>query len=270
MNKNDYYCFTIKEDVSIDEAWSELACHSVEIAFGSEEENTRCIYGYWPQGLLLPRLATIKAANLAVVPSIDWEEQWALHGQDFHEGCVQLDLSQYSSCKSILRLVPGPGFGDLSHPTTRLVLKMMPKHTTPGCRVWDIGCGSGVLSLAAATLGAAFVTGIDIDSEAIDHSYRNAKLNNLEGICRFVLPHEVPEIAPSLVLMNMILSDQMKAYDALPQLQRLTNACCITSGIRQEGYDDYVRMVDSWGWKVIECQEEVGWLGFCLHTKIIP
>ena len=76
------------------------------------------------------------------------------------------------------RLKPGGGFGDLSHPTTRLMLRMLAQIVAKQ-DVIDIGCGSGILSLAAAALGSPKVYGIDIEQEAVEHSRNNAIFNNL-------------------------------------------------------------------------------------------
>ncbi len=108
---------------------------------------------------------------------------------------------------------PGPGFGDFSHPTTRLALQLLSRYLKEQC-VIDIGCGSGILALAAATMGAQAVYGIDIDSKAIEHSIQNALLNRLEQQCTFCLANEfhwLPTSSPLLILMNMIQYEQKTA-----------------------------------------------------------
>ncbi|MBF5059980.1 50S ribosomal protein L11 methyltransferase [Candidatus Neptunochlamydia vexilliferae] len=148
---------------------------------------------------------------------IDWNKQWELHAPGFKEGFVSVALKNYGGSNHSFRLAPGAGFGDLSHPTTRLMLSLMPKEIT--APVIDVGCGSGVLSLAAKTLGAPSVLGIDIDPAAIEHSQKNAKLNELE--CIFDTKIELVPPSP-LILMNMISSEQRIAWDALPSLGSYT------------------------------------------------
>lgn len=85
-----------------------------------------------------------------------------------------------------LRLDPGLAFGSGTHATTALCLERLARDTcdtlTPlaGCRVLDYGCGSGVLGIAAALLGAAHVTAIDIDPQALDATTTNASLNAID------------------------------------------------------------------------------------------
>jgi ribosomal protein L11 methyltransferase len=85
-----------------------------------------------------------------------------------------------------LKLDPGLAFGTGSHPTTRMCLRWMAEHLRGGESVLDYGCGSGILAIAAAKLGAASVDGIDVDSHAIAASRDNARRNEVDA--RFDLP----------------------------------------------------------------------------------
>ncbi|MDR1349257.1 MAG: 50S ribosomal protein L11 methyltransferase [Zoogloeaceae bacterium] len=76
-----------------------------------------------------------------------------------------------------LRLNPGMAFGTGSHPTTRLCLEWLERENPAGKTVLDYGCGSGILAIAAAKLGATRITGVDIDPQAIVTAVRNAEKN---------------------------------------------------------------------------------------------
>jgi ribosomal protein L11 methyltransferase len=76
-------------------------------------------------------------------------------------------------------LDPGLAFGTGSHPTTRLCLQWLERHVAPGDSVIDYGCGSGVLAIAAARLGAAAVVAIDIDPQALQATRDNAMRNSV-------------------------------------------------------------------------------------------
>ena len=78
-----------------------------------------------------------------------------------------------------LRLNPGLTFGTGSHATTRLCLQALDTHIHGGERVLDLGCGSGILSIAALRLGAASAFACDIDEKCVDVAYENAALNNI-------------------------------------------------------------------------------------------
>ncbi|WP_350342500.1 50S ribosomal protein L11 methyltransferase [Proteinivorax tanatarense] len=82
----------------------------------------------------------------------------------------------------VIELDPGQAFGTGTHPTTSMCLKKLVQNIKKGDKVIDIGCGSGVLSIAASKLGASEVVGLDIDSTAIKVAKSNLELNNLNNI----------------------------------------------------------------------------------------
>ena len=101
-----------------------------------------------------------------------------------------------------VRLDPGLAFGTGSHPTTRLCLAWLAEHLRPGRTVLDYGCGSGILAIAAALLGAGDATGTDIDPQAIAASTANARANAVAA--RFVLPGDLPAGASDIVVANIL------------------------------------------------------------------
>ncbi len=108
----------------------------------------------------------------------------------------------------VLVLDPGMAFGTGSHPTTRLCLEWLERTVTPGVSVLDYGCGSGILGIAAARLGAADVLGVDIDPQAVTAARHNAERNGV----RVRFDDSAAEIRGQfdLVVAN-ILSNPLKA-----------------------------------------------------------
>src|SRR5262245_11197679 len=156
--------------------------------------------------------------------SIDWEQQWALHGHNFSNGLVHIDFEAHGT-KIVLQ--PGAGFGDFSHPTTRLVLKMMAPYVS-GNDVLDVGSGSGILSIAALGLGARRAFGSQIDKDAIAPAKKNCTLNGFAGCCHFSLPEEAALPKTPVLLMNMIRTEQKMAWEVL---KTPTVEAAFTSGI---------------------------------------
>lgn len=194
--------------------------------------------------------------------SIDWESQWAIHSPGYRDGYLHLKIKEHT-----LKLKPGPGFGDLSHPTTNLVLKLM-EPLILGKHVLDIGCGSGILSLAAVAIGAASVSGVDIEADAIEHSRVNAKLNGMESKARFSLPREfVIQNTPLVVLMNMIQSEQCIAWESLKQIHNSVSIAII-SGILKKDRNAYLKLSKQWGWKLIKQASKGEWAGFVFYKEI--
>lgn len=81
----------------------------------------------------------------------------------------------------VLVLDPGMAFGTGSHPTTRLCLEWLERVVTPGASILDYGCGSGILAIAAAKLGASEVLGVDIDLQAVTAAKNNAERNDVSA-----------------------------------------------------------------------------------------
>lgn len=85
----------------------------------------------------------------------------------------------------IIRLLPSVAFGTGTHETTALMLELIDELIQPGMRVLDVGCGSGILAMAAAKLGATVALGVDIDGEAVIAAQKNALKNGVADRCRF-------------------------------------------------------------------------------------
>jgi ribosomal protein L11 methyltransferase len=187
---------------------------------------------------------------------VDWHQQWELFAENFYEGKAHIDLSQFGGDSTLL-LLPGPGFGDLSHPTTYLMLQLM-QTKVKGQRILDIGCGSGILSLAALKLGAASAVGIDIDPDAIEHAKANAALNGLKAHFGLALAPNMR--SNQIALMNMILPEQ-KAVMAQKHGFSLLAKYWITSGILAIQRDEYYALAKEWGWTLEQEVTRGEWLG---------
>jgi ribosomal protein L11 methyltransferase len=107
-----------------------------------------------------------------------------------------------------LILDPGLAFGTGSHPTTRLCLEWLCAELAPGASVLDYGCGSGILAIAAARLGARPVVGTDVDPQALTASRANAATNRVDAA--FVPPDGLGTAAPFDVVVANILANPLR------------------------------------------------------------
>ena len=101
-----------------------------------------------------------------------------------------------------LEIDPGLAFGTGSHPSTRLCLQWLDAKLEQGASVLDYGCGSGILAIAAARLGAGSVVGVDVDDQALRTSRENARRNGVKA--RFVHPRSLPASAFDVVVANIL------------------------------------------------------------------
>ncbi|HEV7735955.1 MAG TPA: 50S ribosomal protein L11 methyltransferase, partial [Chlamydiales bacterium] len=147
---------------------------------------------------------------------------------------------------------------------THLMLQLM-QGKVKGQRIVDIGCGSGILSLAALQLGAASAMGIDIDPEAIEHAQKNAELNQLDAVFGVDFSREMP--ADQVLLMNMILPEQKIVMQQSELLNRAAKTW-ITSGILIAQRNEYYALTRQWGWTLKKESQRGEWLGMVFEGCI--
>ena len=248
-----YYLFRILTDVDVDQVQYELEKKGLKDPFIIEDDSTgeKFIGGHSKKD--------IESENTILVEKkqneVNWEEQWALFAKDFKDGKAHIQLGEKT-----LILTPGAGFGDLSHPTTFLMIEMM-KSQVVDEPVVDIGCGSGILALSALLLGAQSAIGIDIDPAAVKHARQNAKINDLNARFTKKLPKNSPKGA--IFLMNMILPEQ-KEFN--PSKLNSQAKLWLISGIMEEQREEYLKLTKTWNWALISEVQRSDWLGFTFSS----
>jgi ribosomal protein L11 methyltransferase len=154
-----------------------------------------------------------------------------------------------------VRIDPGLAFGTGDHPTTRLCLRWLAENPPSGKSLLDYGCGSGVLAIAAAKLGAAPVAGVDVDPEAIATSRANARANAV--IATFTLPEELTPSSFDVVMAN-ILAGPIELLAPL-LAQRTSDGGRVTlSGILESQVDPVVAAYSRW-FNIDVWAREEGW-----------
>ena len=122
----------------------------------------------------------------------DWAYSWQKYYKPLEIGKRLYVVPEWEKDKPVpdgrvpFYLNPGLTFGTGSHASTQLCLEGVEEHTVPGLPVLDLGCGSGILSIAALVLGADHAVAVDIDPKAVDVAYENAELNGI-GKDRYVV-----------------------------------------------------------------------------------
>ena len=109
-----------------------------------------------------------------------------------------------ASMRVVVRLDPGLAFGTGTHPTTALCLEWLDGLELAGTHVIDYGCGSGVLAIAALKLGAAHVTGVDNDPQALAASRDNATRNSVAGRLDLCLPEDFADTPADVFVANIL------------------------------------------------------------------
>lgn len=249
----------LASDIDDDLAWSLLEERGIVVLFATQDEEGAIelvINTDFSEEKLLEDFPFITSCFAGQLPDMDYAAEWEKHALHFHEGKVQLPCGDKT-----LFLQPGAGFGDLSHPTTRLCLDLM-EGRVEGKTIIDIGSGSGVLALAALVFGARQAVGIDIDPKAIDHARENALLNQLQDQAQFVLAESFQNMAvlnDPVIFMNMILSEQAVAWENFKR-GRQGKGTLIVSGILEEQEAEFKQFARLHNWKVVKLAVKEGWL----------
>lgn len=137
----------------------------------------------------------------------------------------------------VVRLDPGVAFGTGAHPTTRLCLSWLERHLAAGASVLDYGCGSGILAIAAARLGAARVVGTDVDPQALAAARANSAANAVSA--EYTAPDRLPAGVFDVVLAN-ILTNPLKVL-APALLRRVApGGALVLSGLLERQADELI------------------------------
>ena len=202
----------------------------------------------------------------------DWANNWKKYFKPLPVGekiliCPSWETTENPDGRAILSIDPGMAFGTGGHDTTRLVLETLEKYVTEGVDFLDVGCGSGILSIAACLLGAGRALGIDIDALAVKTAIENGLLNGLTtpkyeirlGDLAKDVSGKFPVIAANIVADAIIMLSP-----AIPALLA-EDGVYIVSGIIDTREQDVLTALAACGFAVVERHEHGGWL--CMVCK---
>lgn len=167
-------------------------------------------------------------------------------------------------------LNPGLTFGTGSHASTQLCLEGVEAHTKTGDAVLDLGCGSGILAIAALRLGASHATGVDIDPKAVDVAYENAALNGIGADTYTVqvgdiLTNEALQTAIGggydIVLAN-IVADVIIALAPAVRPLLAEHGVFLCSGIIDDRAEEVAEKLRAAGLEILETHSAEGWFSY--------
>lgn len=204
----------------------------------------------------------------------DWENNWK---QYFHPIPVGEKLlirplweDEYEAGdRKVLNIEPGLAFGTGTHETTRLCLQTLEKHVTDGTTVLDIGCGSGILSIAALLLGAEKAVGVDIDALAVKTAIENGEVNGFKEPEYTILQGNLTDKVSGKfdVVVANIVADVIILFCKDVASFMKDDAVFITSGIIDTREQDVIDAFEKYGFEIEKRNTESGWVCFQCKKK---
>lgn len=215
----------------------------------------------------------------------DWATSWQKYYQPIPVGKKVYIVPEWMRGQPVpegrtpLYLNPGLTFGTGSHPTTQLCLELLEDAVSPGDRALDLGCGSGILAIAALALGAERVIGVDIDPKAVDVAYENAAMNGIGRDRLTVLAGNVlgdPKLAAKLepgrnkVVLANIVADVIIPLSAVAGDFMTEDGVFLCSGIIDTRADEVAAAIEKNGLVITRRLERSGWYAFrAEHPKTL-
>lgn len=203
----------------------------------------------------------------------DWANNWKKYFKPFPIGDKIMIKPSWEELKEetdkiILKIDPGHIFGTGTHETTQLCIEHIENYVKEGDKILDIGCGSGILSIASLLVGASYADAVDIDPNAINIAYENSDMNDI--------PREKYNVMAGNILGDKELYEKFatKSYDVVEAnivadiivaLSKMVpafikdNGIFISSGIITDRLDDVYNALDENGFTVLETKTKKDW-----------
>jgi ribosomal protein L11 methyltransferase len=270
----------------VDEGWSERVIEELVDYAGGVEERPGLLLIYLPdpvrqEGVVIAEVdALLAAMDGGVGPSVT-AHRWQLHeewGEVWRRGFTARRITPrlvvsptwesptLEPGEILLSLDPGMAFGTAQHPTTRGSLRLLDPLVSPGERIADIGAGSGILSIAAALLGARRVIAVEMDSWSCAAARENALLNHVadrvevreDRVGQDLIPGEPPFDGLLANIESGILLPLLPSFAAGVR----ESGWIVLSGILQSEAEGIVRAAEAVGFvPIAEDREEEWWTG---------
>ena len=263
----------------VDESLTQEMAGKSRITFYLEDSNA----GYTSLAAVRIALSAVKKdhpeygsliLSMENVEDADWENNWKAFYKPMEIGERLIVIPDWEEAEAggrvALRLNPGLIFGTGSHATTRLCLQALERIVKPGMAVLDLGCGSGILSIAALLLGAGRAYGCDIDDKAVDVAYENAALNGIgrerytvragDVLCDEGLRRDMGA-GYDIVVAN-IVSDVIIGLAPAARALKKPEGYFLCSGIIDDRAEEVRQKLEEAGLAVLETHSSEGWFSY--------
>ncbi len=217
---------------------------------------------------LLDQCAT--SVSYESVPEEDWAETWKQFFKPRPIGKRFLIKPSWEEAeageKLVIELDPGQAFGTGDHPTTRMCVALLEEAILDGDTVLDVGCGSGVLAIAAGRLGAGKIIATEIDPPAADVARANLERNGV--VADVTTTETIPAATPpcDLVVSNIVSAVLIRLAADIARVMK-SGGKWILSGVIPDNWPDVLKSANTCGFDVSETRTEDGWVAALLIRR---
>ena len=201
----------------------------------------------------------------------DWSDTWKQYFHTEKPGervVIKPTWEEYEpkDDEVVIELDPGAAFGTGTHATTSMCIRQLEKLVKPGMTVFDVGTGSGILSIISAKLGATNIQAVDYDDSVLKIVEENLEQNNVQDIISVAQSDLMQNVhgKAELVIANIIADIIIRLFDQLDEhLEQ--GGTLLTSGIIEDRIEDVLAAAEKHGYGVVERMESKGWA--CITFK---
>lgn len=218
--------------------------------------------------------------ELKNVKEEDWANNWKQYFKPLTVGEKLLIKPSWekvpeNETRRILEIDPASSFGTGQHNTTQLCLELIEKYISDGDTLLDLGCGSGILSIAAVLLGASTVKAVDIDQNSVKIARENAEKNNIpreiySAYCGNIIEDKnlVHQLGTGYqVVCANIVADVLIAMSSSFRGFLAENGILIVSGIIDSRKDEVLSTIKDQGFDLVEIREKEDWVAAAFRTR---
>lgn len=241
-----------------------------------EETRAKIDQALWYLGRIQP----LPAPEYNPIQETNWVDTWKEHYHPIPVGkkLTILPIWEDNPRPDTIPILidPGMAFGTGTHPTTQLTMQLMEEYfeTAKPEKVFDIGCGSAILSIAAIKLGAKSAVGLDIETDAIENARLNTRINNVEdciqvdaGSVENVLRGDYGEPKADLVVANILVHILMMLLDQGMAKLIAPGGRLMLSGILEERVPDMLASLEKHRLRVLDRKQMGDWVAFSVAPE---
>lgn len=204
----------------------------------------------------------------------DWSDTWKQYFHTEKPGervVIKPTWEEYApqGDEVVIELDPGAAFGTGTHATTSMCIRQLEKLVKPGMTVFDVGTGSGILSIISAKLGAKNIQAVDYDDSVLKIVEENLEQNNVQDIISVAQSDLMQNVhgKAELVIANIIADIIIRLFDQLDEhLEQ--GGTLLTSGIIEDRIEDVLTAAEKHGYGVVERLENKGWACITFKRKV--